>query len=316
MPSFDRAKLMSHKALWLAGLALLAGPVDAFAQENPLTQPPGQTGEAGQARPAGEERSQLEAQDAQARSPTATEIIRSLAPFADGNPNAPRDQRDVDADGRKNVRVDYRHAIDLTVFFKYDSAELTPEAKIQLEPLGSALRSRELSPYRFLIAGHTDAAGDAVYNLDLSKRRAEAVRRYLITAHDISPTRLLTRGWGAGRLKDADRPLSGVNRRVEVALIVPERQSFLSDESGFDLADAEAMPADTDRGWRIVGRSQCNGTTLVDPRYRLPSDALDDFHGAPTSLCDLRAARARFNGHHRFSAWYDPGRRDWVTTRD
>jgi OmpA-OmpF porin, OOP family len=107
---------------------------------------------------------------------TETEIIRSLAPFADGNPVVrPRTPRAVDTD-RGRVRVDYSHAIDITVFFDYDSARLTEEASVQLEPLGHALQSRELLPYRFLIAGHTDASGDPAYNRSLSLKRAASVR--------------------------------------------------------------------------------------------------------------------------------------------
>ncbi|MGU3496155.1 OmpA family protein [Xanthobacteraceae bacterium A53D] len=306
-------------ALLLAGLAL-AAPLPALAQDNPLTHaptpaaPPAATAPAEAEAPSAppppadaratdaEATAEADARsEAQARSPSATEIIRSLAPFADGNRNVPRDQRDVDADGRRNVRVDYRRAIDLTVFFRFDSAVLTPEAKIQLEPLGNALRSRELAPYAFLVAGHTDAKGDAAYNFDLSRRRAEAVRRYLITEYGIVPSRLLTRGWGAGRLKDADKPYASVNRRVEVALIVPDRRSQMLDDAGFEpgyvpprFAQHEALPSGADTGWHVVGRATCNGAGLYDPRRRLASDALDDFHAAPTSLCDLKPVRARF----------------------
>lgn len=318
------SRLKRRRAILLAGLVLLASPLGALAESpvaqtnNPLTEPAEQGAPQGASQgaplaetaepPTVEERSRVEAMDASARSPSANDIIRSLAPFADGNPNA---RRDVDADGRRKVRVDYGRAIDLTVFFKYDSADLTEEAKIQLAPLGHALRSRELAPYSFLIAGHTDAAGNAVYNLDLSKRRAEAVRRHLVNTFAIAPERLLTRGWGAGRLKNVDRPFSGVNRRVEVALIVPDRRSSLSEEKRLELA----LPLDAN-GWRTVGRARCAPTHLVDPRQRLSSDALDDFHSTPTNLCDWQTAYFRFTKDAPRMLWSDPDRSETIEIRD
>jgi outer membrane protein OmpA-like peptidoglycan-associated protein len=233
----------------------------AVAQTNPLTQSPHESETAVPPSTVVEE-----LPEAQAVPPNANEIIRSLAPFVDGNPNAPGDIRDVDTDRKKKVRVNYGRAIDLTVFFRYDSAELTPEARIQIEPLGQALRSRELAPYRFLIAGHTDAAGDPNYNIELSERRAHAVRSYLTSVYGIDPARLLTRGWGAAHLKTPSMPLSGVNRRVEVALIAPVRQSLRSDTGDFVepdiVATPQEVPADDAHNWRIVGPTTCNTTGL------------------------------------------------------
>jgi outer membrane protein OmpA-like peptidoglycan-associated protein len=308
MVHINRIVLRAGVATLLITTAALLPMSLALAQTNPLTQ--SHQGET--AVPPSAEAGELP--EAQAVSPDANEIIRSLAPFADGNPNAPSDIRDVDADGKKKVRVNYGRAIDLTVFFEYDSAVLTPEARIQLEPLGQALRSRDLAPYRFLIAGHTDAAGDPDYNNVLSERRAHAVRSYLTSVYGIDPARLLTRGWGAARLKTPSMPLSGVNRRVEVALIAPARQSPRSDASDLDesyiVAAPQDVPADDAHDWQILGPTACNTTGLVDPR-RMASNELDDFHSAPTSLCELRAEqrglafRARPNEWRRWH-WYDP----------
>ena len=182
----------------------------------------------------------------------ATAIIRSLAPFANGNPGAPRD---VDT-GSGRVTVDYARAIDLTIFFAYDSAAILPEALPQVDRLAQALDSPQLAAHRFLLAGHTDAKGRAGYNLDLSRRRAMAIARYLVDAHGIAPDRLVAWGWGETRLKVPSDPLSGANRRVEVALIVPREASSLDGP----IED------------------------LVDPRDGLGAFALDDFDAAPTPI--------------------------------
>jgi OOP family OmpA-OmpF porin len=63
------------------------------------------------------------------------------------------------------------------VFFEFDSAELTPATK---EWLDHNLRCiAVLGLDRVIIQGHADARGDAAYNQELSRRRAEAVRDYL-----------------------------------------------------------------------------------------------------------------------------------------
>lgn len=122
----------------------------------------------------------------------------------------------------RRVLVDYRHAIDMTVYFAYDSTHLTETGRFELDKLGAALMTDDLRPHSYLIAGHTDARGSAAYNRALSRRRARAVRDYLIDEWNVDPNRLRVHGWGESRLKDPSHPRSGVNRRVEVAVIVAD----------------------------------------------------------------------------------------------
>lgn len=118
------------------------------------------------------------------------------------------------------IVIDPTYAMDFEVYFAFDSAELTVQGRTDLSALGQALASPELRPYSYLVAGHTDAVGNAGYNQQLSKRRAVAARNYLIETFAIDPNRLLTIGFGEARLRDAANPTSGINRRVEVAMIV------------------------------------------------------------------------------------------------
>lgn len=242
-----------------ACLALvLVGPAGA----NPLTEVPGARGAAPEAEAPPPRDEAAEREEAGAANPSANAIIRSLAPFADGNPGAPAPPVSVaPADGGPAVRVDPARSVDLTVFFAYDSARLTPEARIQLEPLGEALRARPLAGHGFLIAGHTDAAGGLAYNRRLSLARALAVKAHLVEAYGIAPGRLRVHGWGPTRPKDPAAPLSRVNRRVEVSLIAPARTGGLR----FVLPVAQT----------------CAG--LPDPRPAAGLD-LDDFAAAPTPL--------------------------------
>ena len=67
-----------------------------------------------------------------------------------------------------------------------------------------------------MVAGHTDAAGGDAYNQDLSERRADSIKRYLVDKYGINGTDLVTVGYGKSKLKDPSQPLAEVNRRVQV----------------------------------------------------------------------------------------------------
>ena len=102
------------------------------------------------------------------------------------------------------------------VYFPFDSAELTPRAKSELDNLGKALASPEFAGDRWLIEGHTDAVGSSHYNQTLSLRRAESVRRYMIEKHGVKSRRLEALGKGETDLIDSENPRSDKNRRVRI----------------------------------------------------------------------------------------------------
>ncbi len=79
---------------------------------------------------------------------------------------------------------------------------------------------QEYDDLRFEIQGHTDNVGDDDFNLDLSQRRAEAVKLWFL-ANGLSPDRMLSLGYGetvpiADNITDAGR---AQNRRVEFQLV-------------------------------------------------------------------------------------------------
>jgi outer membrane protein OmpA-like peptidoglycan-associated protein len=106
--------------------------------------------------------------------------------------------------------------IDIAIFFDYNSDVIGPKAIGAVNELGVALLSEKLKGATIMLNGHTDAAGSANYNLDLSHRRAQSVRKYLIHTFKIPEDKLLVAGFGFERLKVPGQPLSGENRRVEV----------------------------------------------------------------------------------------------------
>ena len=81
-----------------------------------------------------------------------------------------------------------------------------------------ALSSSALESFRFMIEGHTDTVGRRDLNLDLSERRAQAVRQYLISNFGIDPARLNAAGRGQDDLliQTPDQTPEARNRRVQI----------------------------------------------------------------------------------------------------
>ncbi|WOH66661.1 OmpA family protein [Bradyrhizobium sp. BWA-3-5] len=106
--------------------------------------------------------------------------------------------------------------IDLEINFDYNSADISTKSLPSVQALGRALTNNDLKGSTFVVAGHTDAAGGDAYNQDLSERRADAIKRYLVDKYGINGTDLVTVGYGKSKLKDPSQPLAEVNRRVQV----------------------------------------------------------------------------------------------------
>ena len=103
------------------------------------------------------------------------------------------------------------------VLFEFDQADLKPGAVRNLQPLISFLK--ENSSRGVTIEGHTDSVGSDAYNLALSQRRADAVRRLLI-ANGIAADRVTARGLGEAYPVASNETKQGqlMNRRVEVVI--------------------------------------------------------------------------------------------------
>jgi len=106
--------------------------------------------------------------------------------------------------------------IDLEINFDYNSADISKKSLPSVQALGKALTNPDLKGSTFVVAGHTDAVGSDAYNQDLSERRADSVKRYLVEKYNIPGADLVTVGYGETKLKDPKNPASEVNRRVQV----------------------------------------------------------------------------------------------------
>jgi outer membrane protein OmpA-like peptidoglycan-associated protein len=106
--------------------------------------------------------------------------------------------------------------IDLEITFDYNSADISQKSLPAVQALGRALTNPDLKGSTFVVAGHTDAAGSEGYNQDLSERRADSIKRYLMDKYSISAADLVTVGYGKSKLKDPNQPMAEINRRVQV----------------------------------------------------------------------------------------------------
>jgi outer membrane protein OmpA-like peptidoglycan-associated protein len=103
--------------------------------------------------------------------------------------------------------------------FDYDKADLRADALDEMQKLGELIRRNPRATFR--IEGHTDSIGSREYNLELSLRRALAVKSWLVQSLRIDPSRIETIGFGPDKLLvKADRSIDEQqpNRRVEIVI--------------------------------------------------------------------------------------------------
>jgi outer membrane protein OmpA-like peptidoglycan-associated protein len=102
------------------------------------------------------------------------------------------------------------------IYFDTDKAVIKPESRPTLEQIAKLLAGQP--QLNVFIVGHTDSQGTFDYNLDLSRRRAEAIATELVKSYRIAQPRLRTAGVGllapiGSNATEAGRAL---NRRVEL----------------------------------------------------------------------------------------------------
>jgi outer membrane protein OmpA-like peptidoglycan-associated protein len=105
-----------------------------------------------------------------------------------------------------------------SIRFDFDKSDIKPEYRDTLNRIAGILMT--LKGYTINVYGYTDDVGSQTYNLQLSQRRAEAVRTFLVQA-GISPTILSTSGFGKSdpRVPGNSEQARAANRRVEIGIV-------------------------------------------------------------------------------------------------
>jgi outer membrane protein OmpA-like peptidoglycan-associated protein len=106
--------------------------------------------------------------------------------------------------------------ITLAIQFDFGSARIRPQSYRSVGLMADSLYHPYLLGYRFLVVGHTDAIGGREKNLELSQRRAEAIREALINPFGIEPRRIEAVGLGEEQLLNRGNPKAAENRRVQL----------------------------------------------------------------------------------------------------
>jgi outer membrane protein OmpA-like peptidoglycan-associated protein len=115
-----------------------------------------------------------------------------------------------------------------SVLFGFDRSELNAEAKSKLDGFADKIKAQK--KYVIEVQGFTDPSGGNSYNLELSRRRATAVVRYLTLNHNVPLRRIQMLGVGSEAPSADNKTRAGrqQNRRVEVKVYaLPERTADL-----------------------------------------------------------------------------------------
>ena len=125
----------------------------------------------------------------------------------------PRDKPTIEQQLAEN-----RKAITWGINFDFNSDVIRPVSEPVLKEIAQAMADRP--DWKLTVTGHTDNIGGHKYNLDLSQRRAAAVKKALVERYRVDPNRLSTGGDGDSVPIDTNDTLEGRarNRRVELTL--------------------------------------------------------------------------------------------------
>lgn len=102
------------------------------------------------------------------------------------------------------------------IYFDFAKATIRPESEPVLKEIAAVMTKNPR--WTLSVEGHTDNIGKPASNLDLSTRRAAAVRQALADRYQVAPNRLVPAGFGSSRPKETNDTLEGRarNRRVEL----------------------------------------------------------------------------------------------------
>jgi len=117
------------------------------------------------------------------------------------------------------IKIPSKGSVTLTgVTFAFDSANLTDSSRPVLDGVAGGLKQHPL--IKVQLQGYTDSKGSVAYNMRLSRRRAEAVRQYLIE-DGVDPSQLTARGYGPEHPVASNRTADGrsQNRRVVLEVL-------------------------------------------------------------------------------------------------
>ncbi len=149
------------------------------------------------------------------------EVQAPSKPMIDSDGDGVPDDRDQCPNTLEGGQVDAKGCLIVNqtvtlsnINFEFDSARLTTSSESTLDRIAESLKAQ--TDFRVEVAGHTDSVGNADYNEELSRQRAESVRQYLLD-RGVAADRVSARGYGELDPIASNETESGraMNRRVE-----------------------------------------------------------------------------------------------------
>lgn len=142
-----------------------------------------------------------------------------------------RIEKELDLDGDTSINMETSSINFLrlqfeSIEFKTGSAKILPKMKEDLNKLMDYVLDNP--GMRLKISGHTDSRGDPKLNLELSQKRADAIKQYLVDNGNIKPSRIKAKGYGSKKpiIENADSEEDyQKNRRVEFEILKSEDQA-------------------------------------------------------------------------------------------
>lgn len=140
-----------------------------------------------------------------------------------------------------NILLSKKTLLPSDLLFEFNRVELRESAKVGLMKL-ALLIDKNPSLYCW-IEGHSDLIGGEEFNIELSRKRAESVKDYLVSSIRMNPERIITRGFGKSQplVLDGDADVQAPNRRVEIRM----RKTLPTDEPIKVAPKARPVPEPT-----------------------------------------------------------------------
>jgi OmpA-OmpF porin, OOP family len=145
----------------------------------------------------------------------------------------PTDKGDPDPDPKKNgcpkfVRVSgdeilIKKRIEFETYGDSVSESVTADSQQVLMEVANAIKTRP-DILKVEVQGHTDDSGNEEYNLDLSERRAQAVRNWLVNKADVPAGKVTAKGYGFKRPIADNRIKTGRQRNRRVQFVIVSRK--------------------------------------------------------------------------------------------
>ena len=212
---------MRTNTLWMFGLlsaAVCSAPLTAMARDTSSHEGGTQTVLAQERQELAREEAQL-AEDSVALEERRAALARRRAALVEREQELRRESgADVDRTLANLGARESERGFILTlsdIQFRRDESELSADTMRKLYPLATLLKDQR--GRSIVIEGYTDSTGDATYNQELSERRAETVRDFLVSA-GVDPRRISVHGYGEEHPVASNDTERGrrENRRVEI----------------------------------------------------------------------------------------------------